>query len=35
VIRTLLLGVDQRKAVAEDFPQDRALVIEGGKGEWV
>jgi probable phosphoglycerate mutase len=35
VIRTLLLGVDQRKAVAEDFPQDRALVIEGGEGEWV
>lgn len=35
VIRTLLLGVDQREAVAADFPQDRLLVIEDGKGKWV
>ena len=35
VIRTLLLGVDPRDAVAADFPQDRLLLIEGGKGKWV
>ena len=35
VIRTHLLGVDPRDAVAEDFPQDRLLVIDGGKGRWV
>jgi len=35
VVRILLLGVDPHQSVAEDFPQDRALLIEGGKGEWV
>ncbi|HET7717343.1 MAG TPA: histidine phosphatase family protein [Bauldia sp.] len=35
VIRTLLLGVDPHHAVAEDFPQDRALLIERGKGRWL
>jgi broad specificity phosphatase PhoE len=35
VIRTHLLGVDPRDAVAEDFPQDRLLVIEGSRGRWV
>lgn len=35
VIRTHLLGIDPRDAVAEDFPQDRLLVIEDGKAEWI
>jgi probable phosphoglycerate mutase len=35
VVRTHLLGVDPRDAVSEDFPQDRLLVIESGKGRWI
>ena len=35
VIRSELLGVDRARSVADDFPQDRLLVIEDGQGRWV
>lgn len=35
VVRSHILGVDRARAVADYFPQDKLLVIEGGKGRWV
>jgi probable phosphoglycerate mutase len=35
VVRTHLLGVDPFQSVGEDFPQDRLLVIEDGRGRWL
>jgi probable phosphoglycerate mutase len=35
VVRTHLLGVDPFQSVGEDFPHDRLLVIEDGRGRWL
>jgi len=35
VVRARLLGVDRARAVADEFPQDRLLVIEDGAGRWL
>jgi probable phosphoglycerate mutase len=35
VLRHLVLGIDPAEAAGLPFPQDRALVIREGRGEWV
>lgn len=35
VVRHLVLGIPPAEAAAMPFPQDRALVIDGGRGDWL